>query len=278
MNILKLLTPFFFTISAFCQINIESAIIENKVKEVRIFDSENNLVSVCKYNTNAKILFRSSENFASAMFLKTSETNIYNENNKVIETISTHSSFDKPTVWIKEYDGNQNLINIKDENGNMVFQYFYDQGKVKNKELMYEDNKVSQITTYEIFDDGKKSIELINGKFLKDRKNISFFDNNGNKIRTESYNSGKLQFSSNSIYKKNRKVKIIYDGNYGENYYYDSKNRLIKRELFKKVKQKEIVDNYEMFEYYTNDLISKYIENIYSIAGISEYRYEYDFF
>lgn len=271
----------FITFNSFCQTNTDSIIVKNKVKEVRIFDSKDNLLSVSKYDLEGNLLFKSMDNFTSAVFLKTSETNTYNENGKLIKKISTHSSFKEPTICIKEYDKNQNLESIKDEKGNLIFQFFYDDLNFKNKEIMYSDNKISQTTIIEKRDNGNEIISLINGDFLKNRKNISFFDKNKNEIKTESYNNEKLSFSSNSTYKKNRITKIIYNetnSQSGNNYYYDSKNRLIKRELFDLENEKEINGNYEVFEYSENDLIKKYAENIYSLIGLKEYRFEYDYY
>ncbi|MBU0940366.1 MAG: hypothetical protein KKD36_02900 [Bacteroidetes bacterium] len=254
---------------------------KNKVKEVRIFDNKNNLVSLSKYDLKGNVLFKSMDNFTSAVFLKTSETNEYNDNGKLIKKTSTHSSFKEPTIWIKEYDKNQNLLNIKDEKGNLIFQFFYDDSNFKNKEIMYSENKISQTTIFEKRNNGNEIISLINGDFLKNRKNISFFDENKNEFKTESYNNEKLRFSSNSTYTKNRITKIIYNetnGQNGNNFYYDSKNRLIKRELFDIENGKEINGNYEVYEYLENNLIKKYVENINSLSGLNEYRYEYDYY
>jgi hypothetical protein len=277
----NLIILIFITFNSFCQTNTDSIIVKNKVKEVRIFDSKDNLVSVSKYDLKCNLLFKSMDNFTSALFLKTSETNTYNENGKLIKKISTHSSFKEPTIWIKEYDKNQNLVSIKDEKGNLIFQFFYDDSNFKNKEIMYSEKKISQTTIIEKRDNGNEIISLINGDFIKNRKNISFFDENKNEIKTESYNNENLRFSSNSTYEKNRIVKITYNetnSQNGNNYYYDSKNRLIKRELFDLENGKEITGNYEVFQYLENDLIKKYAENIYSLSGLKEYRYEYDYF
>ncbi len=146
---------------------------------------------------------------------------------------------------------------------------------------MYEGNKIFQTTVFETFDNGKTIVSKIKGDFIKDRKNISFYDDNKNEIKTESYDFGKLKFSSISKYEKNRLVKIIYNetqSTSGNNYIYDSKNRLFKRQLFDIEKEKEILGRYEAFEYLENDLIKKYTENIYTLSGLNEYRYEYDFF
>lgn len=278
---INILLLFLITFNSFCQTNTDSVIVKNKVKEVRIFDNKNNLVSLSKYDLKGNVLFKSMDNFTSAVFLKTSETNEYNDNGKLIKKTSTHSSFKEPTIWIKEYDKNQNLLNIKDEKGNLIFQFFYDDSNFKNKEIMYSENKISQTTIFEKRNNGNEIISLINGDFLKNRKNISFFDENKNEFKTESYNNEKLRFSSNSTYTKNRITKIIYNetnGQNGNNFYYDSKNRLIKRELFDIENGKEINGNYEVYEYLENDLIKKYVENIYSLSGLNEYRYEYDYY
>lgn len=278
---INILLLFLITFNSFCQTNTDSVIVKNKVKEVRIFDNKNNLVSLSKYDLKGNVLFKSMDNFTSAVFLKTSETNEYNDNGKLIKKTSTHSSFKEPTIWIKEYDKNQNLLNIKDEKGNLIFQFFYDDSNFKNKEIMYSENKISQTTIFEKRNNGNEITSLINGDFLKNRKNISFFDENKNEFKTESYNNEKLRFSSNSTYTKNRITKIIYNetnGQNGNNFYYDSKNRLIKRELFDIENGKEINGNYEVYEYLENDLIKKYVENIYSLSGLNEYRYEYDYY
>lgn len=278
---INILLLFLITFNSFCQTNTDSVIVKNKVKEVRIFDNKNNLVSLSKYDLKGNVLFKSMDNFTSAVFLKTSESNEYNDNGKLIKKTSTHSSFKEPTIWIKEYDKNQNLLNIKDEKGNLIFQFFYDDSNFKNKEIMYSENKISQTTIFEKRNNGNEIISLINGDFLKNRKNISFFDENKNEFKTESYNNEKLRFSSNSTYTKNRITKIIYNetnGQNGNNFYYDSKNRLIKRELFDIENGKEINGNYEVYEYLENDLIKKYVENIYSLSGLNEYRYEYDYY
>lgn len=281
MKKLKIILLFFFTCSMFSQSNSDSIIVKNKVKEVKIFDSENNLVSEFKYDIKGRLVFRSMDNFTSAIFLKTSEINIYDENDNLIKTTFIHSSFSEPRIWIKDYDKNQNLVNIKNEKGDLVFQFFYDDKNFKDRELMYEGNKISQTTIFETFDNGKTIVSKIKGDFIKDRKNISFYDDNKNEIKTESYDFGKLRFSSISKYEKNRLDKIIYNETQrksGNNYFYDSKNRLLKRQLFDIEKKKEILGKYEAFEYLENDLIKKYTENIYSLAGLNEYRYEYDFF
>jgi hypothetical protein len=281
MKSFKIILLLLINYSVFCQSNADSTIVKNKVKEVKIFDSTNNLVSISKYDVKGNLIFKSMDNFASATFLKTSEINTFDESGNEVKTVSTHSSFPDSTIWVKEYDKNKNLLNIKDEKGNLVFQYFYDDSNFKKKEIMYDENKISQTTIYESRKNGNEIVSLINGDFLKNRKNISFFDNNKNEIKTESYDNDKLKFSSNSTYVNNQIVKIIYnetDSQSGNNYYYDSKNRLIKRELFDLENRKEIKGNYEIFEYFENDLIKKYVENIYSLLGLNEYRYEYDYF
>jgi hypothetical protein len=265
----------------FSQSNSDSLIIKNKVKRVKIFDSENKLVSVYEYDIKGRLILRSMDNFTSAIFLKTSETNIYDENDNLIKTTFIHSSFSEPRIWIKDYDKNKNLVSIKNDKGDLVFQFFYDGTNFKNKEIMYDVNKISQTTVFERLDNGKTIVSSINGDFIKGRKNSSFYDDNKNEIKTESYDFGKLRFSSISTYEKNRLVKIIYNetqGKNGNNYFYDSKNRLVKRQLFDIEKNKEILGKYEVFEYSDNDLIKKYSENIYSLSGLNEYRYEYNFF
>jgi hypothetical protein len=188
----NLLFVIFIAFNSFCQTNTDSTVVKNKVKEVRIFDIKDNLVSVSKYDLKGNLLFKSMDNFTFAVFLKISETNTYNENGELIKKISTHSSFKEQTIWIQEYDKNQNLVSIKDEKGNLIFQFFYDDSNFKNKEIMYSDNKISQTTIIEKRHNGNEIISLINGDFIKNRKNISFFDENKNEIKTESFNNEKF--------------------------------------------------------------------------------------
>jgi hypothetical protein len=265
----------------FSQNNSPEIIVSNKVKEVRILNANNEVVSVAKYDNNGRLIFTSADNFTYSIFLKTSKTISYNDDGKINKIISTHSSFPEPTVLINNYDLKGNLMSIVNENGKLVFKYFYDETNFKIKEQSYNDkNKIEETITYEKSLDGKKITEMINGDFIKKRKNISFFDNDGNKIKSESYDSGKLYFSTESVFLDSKIVKNIYfknTGKYGENYYYDDKKRLSKRELFSVENDKEIVGNSETFEYFDNGLIKKYIENIYSIYELGEFKYEYQF-
>lgn len=279
MKPIKLILFLFISSLGLAQINADSTIVKNKVKEVRIFNSNSKLVTVTKYDEKGKKIFNSSDRD----YIKTSEATFYNDNGTIHKTVSTHSSYpDESTIWINEYDKNQNIIKIKDEKENLVFEFSYDDRNRKEKEIMYEENKISQTILFEYLDNGNQVVQNIKGNFLRDRKNISFFDNNKNEIKSESYDSGKLRFSTNSIYDKNKIIKIIYNekiGKTGNNFYYDAKNRLIKRQLFDLENGKEVLGKYEIFEYLENDLISNYTENIYSMTGsLEKYKFEYDFY
>lgn len=281
MKKINLILLLLITHVVFSQKNANSAIISNKVKEVRIIDKNNKVVSISKYDNNGRLIFTSADNFTYAVFLKTSETISYNNDGKINKTISTHSSFEKPTIFINNYDSNGNLISIEDESGKLIFKYFYNDTNFKIKEQLYDDrNKIEETITYEKSSDGKKVVQSIEGNFIKKRKNISFYDQNGNEIRSELYDNGILYFSTENIFLNNRVVKETYkkkSGISGNNYYYDDQERLTKRELFNVENGKELIGNSESFEYFDNGLIKKYIENIYSISELGEFKYEYDF-
>lgn len=281
MKKINLILLLLITHVVFSQKNANSAIISNKVKEVRIIDKNNKVVSISKYDNNGRLIFTSADNFTYAVFLKTSETISYNNDGKINKTISTHSSFEKPTIFINNYDSNWNLISIQDESGKQIFKYFYNDTNFKIREQQYDDrNKIEETITYEKSSDGKKVVQSIEGNFIKKRKNISFYDQNWNEIRSESYDNGILYFSTENIFLNNRVVKETYkekSGISGNNYYYDNQERLTKRELFNMENGKELIGNSESFEYFDNGLIKKYIENIYSISELGEFKYEYDF-
>lgn len=263
---------------AFCQLNNDSIILKNKVKEVREFNSKNKLISIAKYNEKGKLIFSSNEKLDGS--LKTSKTITYNEKGEATKIVSTHSSFSDPTTWLYEYDDKSNVTKIKDENGNLIFEFFYDNSGFKVKQILYEKNEISEITTYESKDDGKRIIQNIKGNFIENRENISYFDDNKNEIKSESYDFGKLRFSCDFIYKDGNKIKVLYhekSGESGNNFLYDNKNRLQKRQLFDVENGEEILGASENFEYFENDLIKTYTENIYSIKGENS-RFEYDFY
>lgn len=267
------------SINGYCQFNSDSVIFKNNVKEVRIKNSDGKIISLTKYNRDGKKQFNSSDRD----FIKTSESIIYNLDGSIHKTSKTHSSFpNDSTIWFYNYNNNKDLVKIIDSKGNVLFEYIYDINNRKTKEILFDNNIISQTSTYEYLNNDSKIIEYINGDFIKNRVNITYFDNNKNEIKSESLDDGKLRFSTSNIYNQNMIVKSIFideNSTSGENLYYDDKKRLIKRELFELIDNKEILGQFEMYEYFSNDLISKYIENIYSMNNLGEvYNFEYEFY
>jgi hypothetical protein len=262
----------------FCQSNNDSIIINNRIKEVRILDSENKLASITKYDLAGKLIFNSLDNFCGSTFLKTSITKFYDDNGKLIKTLSTHSSFEEPTIWIYEYDENGNKSVIKTQDGNLVFQFFYDNSNFLVKKLSYNDNSIRETTTFEKKDNDKKIVSKIVGDFIKNRINTTTLDENGNEIKIESYDGNKINFSCFSEYQNNKIIKTTYNSGYGNFYFYDSVGRLIKRQQFKIENGTEIFTNFEEFKYDNKGLIQFYSENIYLSEVTRQYKYQYDFY
>lgn len=202
----------------------------------------------------------------------------YNDSGNITKTINFHSSFPDSTVWLYKYDLNGNKISTKTLDDKFVFKYFYDDSNFLIKELSFDDsNKVRQTTTYEKVDNGKKIISIIVGNFIKNRTNTTYFDDNGNNIKSESYDGTKINFTSESVFKNNKLVKIIYNSGYGSDYFYDSKGRLTKRQNFEIVKGKKNITGFEEFKYNRIGLLINYEENIYS-GKLRKFRYEYKFY
>ncbi|MBX3240810.1 MAG: hypothetical protein KIT80_23035 [Chitinophagaceae bacterium] len=263
----------------FSQNNPDSVIKRNHVKEVRILNLRNDISSIARYNTDGRITYNSLNDFAGATFLRTSSTRVNNEEGQTIKSISTHSSFPDSTIWIYQYDTNGNLISINTHEGKPVFKYYYDTSNFRIKEYLYNDsNKIDQTTTFEKVDNGKKIVSRITGNFIKNRTNTTYLDNNGNTIKSESYDSDKINYSAESIYENNRLMKTIYNSGYGSKYTYDSKGRLLKRINFQLEDGREKNTGFEEFKYNKKGLLINYKENIYSPGGIRKYRYEYAFY
>lgn len=269
-------------LNCYSQSNIDSIIKNNKVKEVRIYNVENQIVSLTKYNSKGLLEFTSSENFANSVFLKTSLTKIYNENNNLVKSINTHSSFSEPIIWFYEYDNRGNLSTIINEKNEIVFKYFYDKKSSKIKEVLYDNNKISQTTIYRNLDNGLKQVEVIKGDFIENRENVTYFDKNKNELKTESFDNGKLTFQAISEYDANKiKIKTTVKDNEnvsGEIYTNNEKRQLIKRQLFEVNDGIEIKGSYETYDYFKNGLISFYSENIYLDSNLRKYWYEYEFY
>ena len=279
-TVFKIIILLFFSNTVLCQSNSDSIIRTNKVKEVRIVDSENKVASLTKYDSLGRMTFNALDNFGGATFLKTTLAKIYNDQGNNIQTISTHSSYpNERTVWFYEYDKNGNRTSIKTQDGNLVFQFVYDESNFLIKELSYDDdNTIRQTKTFQREIVGKKIISKNSGSFIKNRTTTTYLDENGQEIKVESYDGDKINFSASSVYKKNNLIRKMYNSGDGENYFYDSEGRLTKRQLFKTENGQEIPGSFEIFSYSSKGLIEKYVENIYAGNILREYEYEYEFY
>lgn len=279
MKLTLILIFIFSSYSLFSQTNGDSVIVHNHVKEVRILSQQDDTANIIKYNRNGKMTYNFLKDFGGSTFLKTSTTWIYDSSGKVIKTISHHSSFPDSTVWVYEYDTRGNKISTKTAAGKLIFNYYYDDSNFLIKQLSFDDSsKVEETTTYEKVDNGKKVISTIVGNFIKNRTNTTYYDENGNNIKTESYDGAKINFATESVFEGNKLVKSIYNSGYGSKYTYDSKGRILKRDNFKIENGTEINNFFEEFTYNDKGLIIKYQENIYNSGKLRKYRYEYDFY
>ena len=73
-------------------------------------------------------------------------------------------------------------------------------------------------------------------------------------------------------------VKTTYYDGYGKKYSYNKNGQLTKIQGYKQELDKEVILNYEQFEYNELGLIEKYIEEKTKENLKSEYRYEYEFY
>lgn len=279
MKLFLTLTLILSSYYLFSQTNVDSIIVNNNIKKVLILTSQNDTADLIRYNKEGKKTYNLRNDFGGSTYLKTSTTWVYNDSGRVIETISTHSSFPNSTIWIYEYDTRGNRITTKTTDGKLIFRYYYDDSNFLVKQLSFGDsNKLEQTTFYEKVNNGKKVISTIMGNFIRNRINTTYFDGNGNNIKTESYDEAKMNFSTESIFEGNRLVKITYNSGYGSRYTYDSKGRLIKRINFKIENDKERNNDFEEFTYNDKGLLINYEENIYYSGKLRKYRYEYDFY
>lgn len=262
------------------QTNADSLIINNKVKAVKILDSKNKLVNEIRYDSVGKLIYRLDDDFAGYENLKSMLTKIYDVNGNNIISVLTHSNFNKPTVWRHQYDERSNKIATIDEVGNYVFRQFYDEDNFMTMKLSYdENNKIRRKSTFEKTNDGKKIVEKMGRDSISSRINTTTFDNNGNTIKSESLDGTNINSLINYFYKDNRLVKITYHGGYGQNYFYNSKNQLIKTSSYKEGNNVEIPIDYQEFIYNEKGLIEIYKETKLSRENsLSEYRYEYDYY
>lgn len=271
---------FLFLTPCFSQSNDDSFILKNKVKEVRIYDSKNKLVSLTKYNSKGLLEFTCNDNFGGSTFLKTSLTKVYDEKGVLIKTIHNHSSFKEPTIWLYKYDSTGNLVAILNDKNKFVFKFYYSNKNFKTKDELYNEDKITETKTYEYLEDSSIIIQNINGDFIKNRKNITYLDKNKNEIKNESFNNDELAFQILSEYKNNRIIKKTFKENLPseETYTYDRKNNLINRQIFKIADGKETKTTSENYKYFKNGLIKTYTEKIYLPTNITKYKYEYTFY
>ncbi len=273
----SILFNFYFANS---QNNEESIILKNKVREQKVYDEKNELSEISKFDEFGKLIYNQKNNFSSSTYLKTSQTIKYDNNGKVLETIITHSSYPETTIMTNEYDEKNNLVKVYSESKKLLLKNYYDSKNQKIKEEMFgENDSINQITKYEYFDNDKKKVTKINGDFINDRTIIEYFDDQNRDIKSEAFNGNKIYFSTFNTYVKDKLIKIIYDNGeykYGNNFFYDTKGRLVKRVSFNIENGKEITTGFEKCKYSKKDLIVKYSENIHSSGSkIRKYRYEY---
>lgn len=269
----------FITNSIFSQNNSDSLIIKNKVKTVRIYDIMNKLVSSSEFDSLGKLVYRIQDDFGGYKTLKSTLTKIYDKNGYNIISVSTHSNFDKPTVWRHEYDINGNKTGTLDEFGNYVFKYFYDESGFKIKELAYnEEYKIRRKSFFQKFDNGKKVVEKMGNDSIPTRINTTTYDEYGNMLKSESLDGSKVNSIIEYYYENNRLVKTTNYGGYGRKYFYNENGQLIKTQGYREELNKEVSLSYEQFEYNEFGLIEKYFEVKTNENLKSEYRYEYEFY
>lgn len=270
---------FFVSSSIFSQNNADSLIIKNKVKSVRVYDNSNKLVSKSEFDSLGKLVYRLDNDFGGFKKLKSTLTKVYDKNGLNIISVSTHSNFEKPTVWRHEYDLNGNRIRILDEFGNYVFKFVYDKDGFKTQEITYNnENKVHRKSYFQKFDNGKKVVEKVGNDSIPDRINTNTYDEYGNILKSESLDGAKVNSLIEYYYEENRLVKTTYYGGYGKKYSYNKNGQLTKIQGYKQELDKEVILNYEQFEYNELGLIEKYIEEKTKENLKSEYRYEYEFY
>lgn len=270
---------FFVSSSIFSQNNADSLIIKNKVKSVRVYDNSNKLVSKSEFDSLGKLVYRLENDLGGFKKLKSTLTKVYDKNGLNIISVSTHSNFEKPTVWRHEYDLNGNRIRILDEFGNYVFKFVYDKDGFKTQKIAYNnENKVHRKSYFQKFDNGKKVVEKVGNDSIPDRINTNTYDEYGNILKSESLDGAKVNSLIEYYYEENRLVKTTYYDGYGKKYSYNKNGQLTKIQGYKQELDKEVILNYEQFEYNELGLIEKYIEEKTKENLKSEYRYEYEFY
>jgi hypothetical protein len=264
---------FFITNFVFAQTNADSIIINNKVREVRVVSAENNIACVSKYDRFGRLTYRLFDNFDGFPNLKSSIEWIYDSNGRKIKTISTHSSFTNPTIWIYEYDKKGNKLATKTVDGKPVFEYVYDDTGFLIKELAFDNYGVRRTSIYEKADDGQIIEKIYGRKKTIGRINITSFNNRGNIIKHESYDGNKVNALTTYTYEDNRCIQIKEYLGGGKNYTFNSQGQLIKAVQFQIANGMESKVKTEGFNYDGKGLLIKYIDKDSKV-----YRYEYDFY
>ena len=263
----------------FCQKNADSLIIKNKVKSVRIYDQSNKLVSKSEFDSLGRLVYNLQDDFGGYKRLKSTLTKVYDENGLNIISVSTHSNFDKPTVWRYEYDINGNKTGTLDEFGNYVFKYVYDENGLKIKEFAYNDeNKIRRKSYFQRFDNEKKVVEKVGNDSIPTRINTTTYDEYGNTLKSESLDGAKVNSLIEYYYENNRLVKTTYYGGYGKKYSYNQNGQLTKTQGYREESDKDVILSNQQFEYNELGLIHKYIEAKAKENLKSEYRYKYEFY
>lgn len=273
---MKFILLFFFlgiSHSGFCQENSAIVILNNKVKEEKLLDSLNNLILARTYDSLGRTTYVLNDIIGN----KFAFTNIFDNKGNRIRSIYEHRAFNTPQVWYHEFDDKHNETSIKDENGNLLFEYFYDDSNFLIKEITYYiDTNKKRITTFEKSEDGRKIVS----KAGSTRVNTKYMDERGNVIRTDSYDGDIL--NSLIVYSydsENRITDVIYgtEGD-GRTNIYDLNGQLIRTLGFKMVDGvKQLTGENEEFEYNNSGLLIKYRGNRNKEKEV-KYHYEYEFY
>ncbi len=283
--LLATLLPFSFLKA---QDNPDSLIKKLKVSEVDI-DQGTRRAGLEQYDAYGNLTYHKYDDFAGSTYLKVSSTRIYNADRQLIQTKSTHSSYpNDTTVWNYQYDTGKNLVSIKDNKGQNIFSYLYDESGRRIKESSFNSSGVIIIeNTFKYDKNGNETEEIMNMTSLPLRINKTYYDPLNRKTKSESVENNKVRFATTYLYAANTNLltKKVYDEESdgsmldGVNYKYDDKSRLIARLHFNQNDGKETITGEEHFEYFDNGLIKKYSENIFTANHVTRtFVYSYKFY
>jgi len=271
------------------QNNPDSLIKRLKVIEVLINQGEKR-AGIIQYDKNGNMIYDKYDDFASSTYLIVSSSRIYDRDQKLIQDKSTHSSYPNDTTILNyNYDRNRNLISInsKDKKDHALVNYVYDLSgkKIKVFQLSPSGDTISA-TTIHYDEKGNKKEEIIKMGSFATRLNKIYYDSLKREIKIESIENTKVRFASTTLYQSNTNLllKVIYDEDGtgteldGVKYKYDDKGRLVARLHFNLTKGKELITGEENFEYFDNNLIKTYSENIFTATHIKRmFIYSYKF-